>query len=866
MNNLKRLLTILLVLALSLCLVACPPPPPSDPDPEGEDPQPQTLTKTLDRIQVESFTILEDGGTTLPAINADIVYRYSDEREQFVSVRDIQNGIENWTLDMGSFDSSIPADYEITLTYTEEGKTVTAIFTITVKALASMDILSLEVKDLPYLVNYEHEGSQEFDSRGLSVVLHTQEDDGEGNIELVDVTVFDPSKFSVDSTLFSTATCGDIPLTVSLVSDPTFFDTFTVNIYPYIKEVVLNIPDGTNSDYIVTETYNPAGISASLKYSNGDMVKDGDNNDLVVADFSGDWEIVNGGGLSPAKEGREVEYRYYGAGKRQFAADASDNPSYIKGIHAIDVYKMAGITIPDIPYEDSVYFIGETYKFFRENYLDNVILNVNLEIPREGEPKTKSITMPITDDSMQVVVSDINSVPFTDDYAFSGTTCSVDIKIMPTDPDSTLSVSKSLLLNIKQVYSFTSTVKLSSRQLEIKDDLTAYGGNNHGGSEEDKVVIKYVEFGDYPQTIKGKIDRLDGNGEQEIHVYDDPAGVAPRKVVQAGMVMYLGEDGCYYVSNGQKRFDSKSRYSNGVAVPNDGTNAWFKVEPIVWRVLDSAYQKVDGQDAALLWAADGLDRAYFYNSGKDGGFDPNDGYKALHTNGALFNNYRYSTVRAFLNGSFEEGVETHYHEGDWEKEDYSGVGFLQKAFGASGDMLLPVNVVNDAASSIPVAGTRNTANNDTIDGYISAQACENTSDKVFLLSVSELTNPKYYFKNGSLNMATSSSNAPEKNEQVSRIRKATDFALARGAKAASDSYSGNAEYWTRSVSPVTNPSSGSGIGSPGIACFSYRGECFTSTSTIRGCYRAPCVIPAICIDVNNIPTEALPVVPTLPET
>ncbi len=146
---------------------------------------------------------------------------------------------------------------------------------------------------------------------------------------------------------------------------------------------------------------------------------------------------------------------------------------------------------------------------------------------------------------------------------------------------------------------------------------------------------------------------------------------------------------------------------------------WFKYEPIKWQILTKSNGK------AFLLADIALDSQEYYVSRSS-------------------NNYAYSTIRTWLNETF---YNTAFNE-------------LEKG------IILTTTVDNSASST----------------GYSSnSYACNDTKDKVFLLSYKEVTT---YLTSNTL-----------------RIRKTTDYAKSQGCYSSTDSsYLGNTSWWFRSPS------------------------------------------------------------------
>ena len=227
-----------------------------------------------------------------------------------------------------------------------------------------------------------------------------------------------------------------------------------------------------------------------------------------------------------------------------------------------------------------------------------------------------------------------------------------------------------------------------SGQFEIKvlpKELTDYKSpNNTDGS------WTYVEFGEWPQTIKADsvtVDESEGKGKQ------------------MGMfTYYLGDDDNYYVKHSDK---------------------YYKVEPIVWRVLTEDYKDPDGKSTgnALLLAEKILTGGIPYY---------------VHTNQRIIggqtvypNNWQYSTTRAWLNGSYEAN--------DTQGKTYDGKGFLQTAFTADAQSLIADTTVdNSAASTNPASNPK-----EWEEGENPYASNTPTMDKVFLLSEKEATTGVY---------------------------------------------------------------------------------------------------------------------------
>ncbi len=145
-------------------------------------------------------------------------------------------------------------------------------------------------------------------------------------------------------------------------------------------------------------------------------------------------------------------------------------------------------------------------------------------------------------------------------------------------------------------------------------------------------------------------------------------------------------------------------FSDGTTIV-DGTEYYFKVEPIKWKVLSET------AGSAMIFAVDILE-AQVYDAGS-------------------INNYKDSDIRAWLNGTF-----------------------LATAFTAAEQGIIQTTEVDNSAA--------------TTDNSVNEWACENTNDKVFLLSYDDLTN-NYGF----------SADYPEENN-TTKVKFLTDYAKSTG--------------------------------------------------------------------------------------
>lgn len=204
------------------------------------------------------------------------------------------------------------------------------------------------------------------------------------------------------------------------------------------------------------------------------------------------------------------------------------------------------------------------------------------------------------------------------------------------------------------------------------------------------------------------------------------------KAASDGIVCYRSE---YYKPCLVESLPSLSKpqtFNNGEEI-SVGQKYWFIFEPIIWRVLD------DESETFFIMSEYLLDTYRFYRYSTNREIDGDIVYP---------NNYFYSGIRTWLN------------------ED-----FLRVAFKHSDDNIIESLVDN----SLPTT-------TDTNNKY----CCENSNDKLFLLSVQEFTTTDYGFKNS-------------KSSSSSRYFMTTEYSRAKGASYnTNDSQLYIGYSWTRS--------------------------------------------------------------------
>ena len=232
------------------------------------------------------------------------------------------------------------------------------------------------------------------------------------------------------------------------------------------------------------------------------------------------------------------------------------------------------------------------------------------------------------------------------------------------------------------------------------------------------IVGQYVYYGEYPQTLKDDSVTV-GNTADANGYYTGSDGEKYVKVTATPYVYYQG---------------FRTKFANGEWITT-GSEYYFKVEPIKWRVL------ANGNGDSLLFCDTIIDHGAYYN-----------GDSSREIGGATVypSNYAHSDIRTWLNGTF-----------------------YTKAFSSSEQQGIKTTTVDNGADS--TGFSENT--------YI----CEDTQDKVFLLSNRESYDTEYGFI------------ADGTESDAKRMLIVSDYARAIGAHTSdSIAWAGCGIWWMRS--------------------------------------------------------------------
>jgi len=267
---------------------------------------------------------------------------------------------------------------------------------------------------------------------------------------------------------------------------------------------------------------------------------------------------------------------------------------------------------------------------------------------------------------------------------------------------------------------------------------------------------QYVYFGIFPKTVLSS---------------ENESIITSETVTMGANTYYKGTDGNWYVKAAENRASEGYKFSDDslIRASSSENYRYFKVEPIKWKVVTSTYGKTAaGKDAALLVAADILTGNVPYYSTKQN--------RSIGGATVYPNNYKYSSIRAYLNGKYEAD--------DVQNNTHSNKGFLQTAFTATArSCIASTKVINNGNSTTDATGTLKKADG-SVDGCAD-YTCADTKDKIFLLSESEVTTTSYGFK-------------AYNSEDTARVLKPTDYAFANHARKDTVGTLNGGEFWLRS--------------------------------------------------------------------
>lgn len=268
-------------------------------------------------------------------------------------------------------------------------------------------------------------------------------------------------------------------------------------------------------------------------------------------------------------------------------------------------------------------------------------------------------------------------------------------------------------------------MELDNYQLEKEGFSSNYKLLPEGTDGTMGTDVRYVLFGFWPQSVKDDNVLITEKESKKIYGWD----------------CYKGSDNNYYVKQKANTYNNYYMHFNNGERVIDNSDYYFQLEPIKWSIIENQ------NDDCLLLAENILISCEYSNQVDDSGYYAVPIDRTIYNQTISPNNYEFSEIRAYLNGL--DGTA-------YQVKDYTNAGFINMAFSKKSFFKLNTITVDNSKES-------------TVDymNIIPEQyqlPSNNTEDKVFLLSVYEISN-----KNNNFKQYNSTCN--------NRKRKQTDFFL-----------------------------------------------------------------------------------------
>ena len=559
---------------------------------------------------------------------------------------------------------------------------------------------------------------ENFDRTGLKVLLVYSDNTTQ------DVTA------RVEIEGFSSSAAGDCTITVFYADEANYFEeTFTVTI-------IAKSGSGDDPEDIKEEDDIPGLLYISVATMPDKIVYYDDDTELDPTGL-----VVNATFSDPSKSGPVTNYNLSGFdseaqyGKKTItvtytSAGVSKEATFQITVKAVALSKIEVKSKP-----------SKIYYELNENFsVEGMVV-----IATFNNGKVKEIT--------DYTISEFDSskiatVPITVSYLYKSPAYENDMK----DSDN---YTEEYVDYIKSLYTKTDTfdayVKYMDASYTFTEKVTAMPAGTDGSAGTNAT---YVLFGDMPQTIKAKDVVVNTIAEENGYYLASDGNYYAKVLENATQTVTIFSDGG--TSSGgyddTKTKELNITYSDGTRANTEDckTYAYFKVEPVKWRVASSNY---NNKGKYLLVSEKILDSGFSYYNVRQS--------RWINNKWVYASNYEYSTVRNYLNGL----------------SNFEGRGLVDQLFTEKSKALVcDTEVVNDGESTQDHAKQKlkpadGTVQNDYYE-YVD-YTCANTNDKLFLLSVNELTNPDYGFADTpELHLNDNYS------DQDTRMREGTDYALA----------------------------------------------------------------------------------------
>ncbi len=473
----------------------------------------------------------------------------------------------------------------------------------------------------------------------------------------------------------------------------------------------------------------------------------GDTAQVATPVFSvASGEVVSGTGvtISCDTEGAKIYYTTDGT------APTASSTEYIAAISVTEDVTLKAIAVKDGMNNSEVASVTYTIK--------QTVAKPTFSVPSGEVAKGTSITITCATEGAKIYYTTDGTAP-----TASSTEYTAAISVTPPLTIKAIAVKEGM--NDSEIASVSYTILFSWYESPIDAET----------EEPATLASKYIWFGVFPKSV------LAGNSTVTV---DENTSVTI-----GGNTYYKGSDGEYYEKVTVNSYNSSDVYTDG-STASRNVIRYFKVEPITWKVLTTDYNNTGN---ALLVADDILTGNVKYYVNKSD--------RTINGSSVYPNNYKYSTIRAYLNGTYESD--------DTQEKTYEGKGFLQKAFTSTAqEKIIKTTVDNGGESTTDTSGAITKADG-TGTTYTTDYTCEDTEDKIFLISEKEVTTSAYGF--------TAYNSYGIGN---SRIKTTTDYAKANYAYRNTDTGKGG-NWWLRSpiymkdfaryVNDVGNPDDYGGV-------------------------------------------------------
>ncbi len=204
--------------------------------------------------------------------------------------------------------------------------------------------------------------------------------------------------------------------------------------------------------------------------------------------------------------------------------------------------------------------------------------------------------------------------------------------------------------------------------------------------------VMYLNFGRYPQSVVDDLNIIENLNKIE-------------ETNSLGYIEYNGNEYKKVIANPASTYYT---FDNGNQIINKNVY-YFLVEPIKWRIIK------EENDTYNLLSDMILDNIEFFTNKKE-----NEEHRYFGGGQIFDNNYKYSNIRAWLNG---------YNGEQYGVDNYENKGFINLAFTKDEQKIIKDTFIDNSKETT---------------GLISNQyVCENTTDKIYLLSYKDVTSIDY---------------------------------------------------------------------------------------------------------------------------